>query len=159
MRLSTFSDYSLRVLVYVTTHPEKRATIDQIAEAYGVSRNHLMKVVQTLGHLELVTTVRGRGGGLVLARPAETVRLGDVLRQTEKDSAIVECLGQGPSTCPLCGVCNLTPMFEEAREAFFDTMNRFTLADAAARSDILRLLFSTIKVLYCGTAKPLIFLG
>ncbi len=142
MRLSTFSDYSLRVLVYVATHPDKRATIDQIAEAYGVSRNHLMKVVQTLGHLELVNTMRGRGGGIVLARPAESVRLGDVLRQTEKDNAIVECLGQTPSDCPLCGVCNLTPMFEEAREAFFDTMNRFTLADAAARSDILRLRLS-----------------
>lgn len=138
MRLSTFSDYSLRVLVYLATYPDTRATVDQVALAYGISRNHLTKVVQTLSHAGLVTTLRGRGGGLVLARPAADIHLGDVLRQTEKDCAVVECLGPGPSSCPLCGICNLTPMFEEARDAFFDTMNRFTLVDAAARGDRLR---------------------
>ncbi|MFA7431648.1 MAG: Rrf2 family transcriptional regulator [Rhodospirillaceae bacterium] len=138
MRLSTFSDYSLRVLIFLATHPDERVTADQIAKAYQVSRNHLMKVVQTLSHSGFVTTVRGRGGGLALARPPADVRLGNVLRQTERDTALVECLGSGPSDCPLCGVCHLTPMFEEAREAFFSTMNRFTLADATVRADALR---------------------
>lgn len=138
MRLSTFSDYSLRVLVYLATHPDARATVDQVALAYGISRNHLTKVVRTLSHAGLITTLRGRGGGLVLAHAAGDIRLGDVLRQTE-DCAVVECLGPGPSNCPLCGICNLTPMFEQARDAFFEAMNRFTLSDAAADGDRLRI--------------------
>ncbi|MGC2856659.1 RrF2 family transcriptional regulator [Novispirillum sp. DQ9] len=139
MRLSTFSDYSLRVLIFLGSRPGERVTIDQIAAAYRISRNHLMKVVGTLGRIGLIGTVRGRGGGMALARPAESVRLGDVLRQTERGDALVECLDNRQTDCPLCGVCPLTPMFEEAREAFFETMNRFTLADACARPDMLAL--------------------
>lgn len=137
MRLSTFSDYSLRVLIFLAVQPDGRGTIEEIAQSYGISRNHLMKVVQTLGRTSFVTTTRGRGGGLSLGRKPEAIRLGNVLRHTE-GHAVVECLGNGPSTCPLDGVCNLTDMFAEAKEAFFAAMDRHTLADAVTRPDTLR---------------------
>lgn len=138
MRLSTFSDYSLRVLLYLAMRDSGRATIDEIAAAYGISRNHLMKVVQTLGHHGFVATARGRGGGLTLARPAEQILLGDVLRATETDCALVECLGNSPAACPLTGACLLTGMFAEARDAFFATFDRYSLADATRSYDLLR---------------------
>lgn len=139
MRISTFSDYSLRVLVYVALTGGERVTIDRIADAYGISRNHLMKVVNTLGRLGYIETSRGRGGGLALMRPAEEISLGDVLRATETDTELVECLGTGPSACPLTGVCLLTNVFAEARDAFFAVFDRYTLADAAARPSLLGL--------------------
>jgi Rrf2 family nitric oxide-sensitive transcriptional repressor len=132
MRLSSFSDYSLRVLVYVALCDGNRTTTDEIARAYGVSRNHLTKVVNTLSRLGYLATSKGRGGGLGLAREPEEISLGAVLRATEHSFQVVECLGNGPSTCPLTGICHMTDMFGEAREAFFQVFDRYTLADAAA---------------------------
>ncbi len=137
MRLSTFSDYSLRVLLYVALRPGERPTIEEIATAYGISRNHLMKVVRTLGQLGHLTTIRGRGGGLRLARPPEDINLGEVLRGTEQDCTVVECLGDGPINCPLSGACRLTGMFGEALGAFFGTFDRYTLADALTGPEVL----------------------
>jgi Rrf2 family nitric oxide-sensitive transcriptional repressor len=133
MRLSSFSDYSLRVLVYVALCEGSRTTTDEIARAYGVSRNHLTKVVNTLSRLGYLATSKGRSGGLRLACEPQEISLGKVLRATEGGFQVVECLGAGPSACPLTGICNMTDMFGEAREAFFQVFDHYTLADAAAQ--------------------------
>lgn len=91
MRLSSYTDYALRTLVFLALRPDELATIHEIAETYEISRNHLMKVVQQLSLLGFVESVRGRGGGLRLGRPAEDIRIGDVVRATEQDLDIVEC--------------------------------------------------------------------
>lgn len=123
--------------MYVALRPTERPTIEEISQAYGISRNHLMKVVRTLGHLGHLTTTRGRGGGLALARPPEKINLGQVLRGTEKDCAVVECMGPGPTACPLTGACRLTGVFSEALAAFFSVFDRYTLADLLDHPDLL----------------------
>lgn len=150
MRLSSFSDYSLRVLVYVALLGGSRTTTDEIADAYGVSRNHLTKVVHTLARLGYLATAKGRGGGLTLAVAPQDIRLGNVLRATERNFQVVECLGGGPSNCPLTGVCHMTDMFAEAREGFFMVFDRYTLADAIAQPEKLGLRLGIPRVRAAG---------
>ena len=133
MRLTTFSDYTLRVLMYLALDPEKRATIPAIAGAYGISENHLMKVVQHLARDGLVESTRGKGGGIHLARPPETVRLGEVVRSSEGNAPIVECLGDDPGACCLAPVCRLKGILADAFDALYDSLNEYTLADLVAR--------------------------
>lgn len=128
MRLSTFSDYSLRVLMYLAERPGRLATIAQIAEAHAISENHLMKVVHQLGRAGYLDTVRGKGGGMQLARPPEDIVLGAVLRETETDFALVECLG-GASCCRIQPGCRLKSVLGEALGALFVVLDRYTLAD------------------------------
>ncbi len=128
MRLSTFSDYSLRVLMYLGAQPDRLATIAEIAAAHGISESHLMKVVHQLGRCGLVETVRGKGGGMRLAIAPQNIVLGDVIRQTESDFTLVECFGAN-ATCRIQGACHLNAILDEALNALFLVLDGYTLAD------------------------------
>jgi Rrf2 family nitric oxide-sensitive transcriptional repressor len=133
MRLTAFSDYTLRVLIYLALDPAKLGTIPAIAAAYGISENHLMKVVQQLAREGIVESTRGKGGGIRLARPAEKIRLGDVVRSSEGNAPIVECLGDEPGACRIVSVCRLKGILVDAFDALYDVLNEYTLADLVAR--------------------------
>lgn len=128
MRLTYFSDYAFRVLIYLALNPDRRCTIKEISDAYGISKAHLMKVVNTLARGELVVAQRGPSGGLQLALPADQIRLGDVVRKTEEDLALVECFRPG-NTCILTPSCELAGAIGRALHAFLAELDRQTIAD------------------------------
>ena len=133
MRLTRYSDYSLRVLIYLALDPGRLATIDEIARRYGISKAHLMKVVHQLGLRGYVETVRGRGGGLRLARSPESIGVGEVVRWTEEDLALVDCFEPRRGHCAIEAACGLRGVLHEALAAFVAVLDRFTLADLVAR--------------------------
>jgi len=129
MRLTTFTDYSLRVLMYLAAAPGRRATIGEIARAFDISENHLMKVVHALGKAGLLANVRGRGGGLGLARSPHEINVGAVVRSTEGEAMPAECFDGESNTCDIVRVCRLRGVLAEAVEAFYAALERHTLAD------------------------------
>ncbi|AKT38662.1 RrF2 family transcriptional regulator [Chondromyces crocatus] len=131
MRLTLHTDYALRALLYVGMRPDALVSIRQIAEAYGVSENHMVKVVHRLGQGGFIETLRGRGGGLRLARSPTEIRIGDVIRWTEEDMALVACFQKEPTYggCILTGACGLQALLGEALEAFMAVLDRATLAE------------------------------
>lgn len=129
MRLTTFSDYSLRVLMYLALQDDRLATIQEIATAYDISESHLMKVVHQLARSGVVETVRGKGGGLRLALEPAQIRLGQVVRQAEGEGPIVECLSGEPSRCRIAPVCRLPGVLMRAFNALYAELDRYTLAD------------------------------
>lgn len=129
MHLTTFTDYSFRILIYLGLQDERLTTIQEIAEHYNISKNHLMKAVRQLGQLGCVETVRGKGGGIRLAQPAREIRIGDVVRRVEENMAIAECLSPPPGRCRIDGACALKGFFREALEAFLAVLDRYTLED------------------------------
>jgi Rrf2 family transcriptional regulator, nitric oxide-sensitive transcriptional repressor len=133
MRLTTFSDYTLRVLMYLALHPDRFATIPEIAEAFGVSVNHLMKVVQRLAASGDVETLRGPRGGLRLSRPAQAIRVGSVIRAAEPDMALAPCAG-----CIIQTECTLSEVLDQAVAAFMAVLDKYTVADLVARQEALR---------------------
>ena len=128
MRLSSFSDYSLRVLMYLGVQPDRLATIGEIAAVHQISENHLMKVVHQLGRSGYIETVRGKGGGMRLAQAPAAIVLGDVLRQTEGDFAMAECFSNN-STCRIETACHLHGILDQALSAMFLVLDDYTLAD------------------------------
>lgn len=141
MRLTTHSDYALRVLIHAGLSGERSCRIQDIAEAYGISQSHLTKVVWKLSEHGFLATTRGRSGGLRLSRKAADIRLGDVLRRMEDTGGLVECFGAG-NACAITPACAARRMFREAEEAFFAVFDRYTLADLLARGSALRALLS-----------------
>ncbi|MBP6770752.1 MAG: Rrf2 family transcriptional regulator [Reyranella sp.] len=136
MRLTRYTDYALRVLIHLGAQPDRVCSIAEIARAYGVSQNHLMKVAHDLGKAGYVEGVRGRTGGIRLARPPETINVGAVLREMEEGFDLVEC-----DTCTIAPACELTRILDEALVAFMTVLDRYTLADLLKRqTKLLRLL-------------------
>lgn len=129
MRLTVYTDYALRVLMYLALKEDELATIAEISVSYGISRNHLMKVAHQLGVAGYVETVRGRGGGLRLARRIEAIGLGEVVRFTEPDMAIVSCLKPIDAPCALRPSCVLRQALQKSRDAFMSVLDNYTLSD------------------------------
>lgn len=127
MRLTRYTDYSLRVLLYLAERPDALPSIATMAEFHGISRNHLMKVVHNLGRAGFVTSVRGRSGGVRLSRPPGEINVGEVVRRMEDDFHIVDC----PS-CRIAGYCGLRGKLGEALAAFFAVLDSNTIADLVA---------------------------
>lgn len=141
MRLTAFSDYCLRVLMFVAVREDSLVTIDEIASTYGISRNHLMKVVTRLAQLGHIETVRGKGGGLRLAGDPRNINIGALLRETEHDLVLVECFQTSGNRCAITPACVLRGALREALEAFLAVLDRYTLADLAApQRELARLL-------------------
>jgi len=138
MKLTRYTDYALRVLLHLGAHRDRLCSIAEIARAYDISENHLMKVVHDLGKGGFVSTMRGRGGGLRLGRPAEAIRIGDVVRYTEDGLGLVDC-----QSCVIASACLLSCVFREAIAAFLAVLDRHSLADLSSGDpgDRLRRLF------------------
>ena len=133
MRLSLFSDYSLRVLMFAALKREI-FSLSEVAEAYDISRHHLVKVVNFLAKLGYLETRRGRGGGIALGMRPEDIRIGMVVRRTEDTPFIVECFDKQHNTCPINGSCRLKGALAQAVNAFYETLDRHTLRDLVAGS-------------------------
>lgn len=130
MRLTNYTDFSLRVLIYLASKkPGELSNITEIAEAYDISRNHLTKVIHELGKMGVIHTIRGRGGGIKLALPPEKINIGEIVRKTEEDFKLVECFGDGPSSCVISPVCGLKHVLNRALFAYLAVLNEYTLAD------------------------------
>ena len=129
MRLSEYTDYSLRVLMYCAARRSQRVTIGEIAEHHGLSKNHLMKIVNDLARQGLLATTRGRGGGLQLLPEPAQVRIGDVVRASETDFRLVECFDADTNACSLAPDCRLKHLLDEALQACLRTLDGATLAD------------------------------
>jgi Rrf2 family nitric oxide-sensitive transcriptional repressor len=140
MRLTRFTDYALRVLIFLGVSDNRLVTIDEVGNRYGISANHLMKVVHRLGTCGYIETVRGKGGGIRLARSPESIRLGDVVRDFEKDMALVECFDKTSNTCPIEPDCQLNGILRESMRAFLGTLDEHTLADLVQTRRKLRVL-------------------
>ena len=135
MRLSAFSDYSLQVLMFLGSHRERLSTILEIAEFYGISENHLMKVVNQLSTMGYVDTVRGKGGGMRLAMEPKKIKLGDVIRNTESDFALAECFGDN-SVCRIQTACALQTVLSSALAGMFNVLDKHTLEDIIIKPNV-----------------------
>jgi Rrf2 family transcriptional regulator, nitric oxide-sensitive transcriptional repressor len=142
MRLTTFTDYSLRVLIFLGARPEHRATIAEVATAFGISENHLVKVAHFLGKEGLLENTRGHGGGMRLATAPERINLAEVVRRTEGGDLPAECFDPEHNRCVISGGCKLRGVFHEAVNAFYAVLARYTLADLVRnRSALAKILF------------------
>ncbi len=147
MKLTLYTDYSLRVLMYLALDPDNTSTIQEIADHYNVSKNHLMKVAYELGQSGYVETVRGRNGGLRLAKPAAEINLGELVRECEEDFTLVECFDAENNQCVLTPACKLKHVLKEALENYFHSLNQYSLADLLQhRKSMARLLAIDLTV-------------
>jgi Rrf2 family nitric oxide-sensitive transcriptional repressor len=140
MRLTVYTDYALRLLMYLAVKEDGLATIAEVAESYEISRNHLMKVAHQLGLAGYVETVRGRAGGLRLARPAVDINLGDVVRHTEQDMALVPCMSPVDAACTIRPTCLLKRALDRATGAFLSVLDEYSLGDLVKPRQALRSL-------------------
>lgn len=129
MRLTTFSDYTLRVLIYLGVHDDEIATVQQIADSYGISANHLTKVVHYLAQGGYIETARGKGGGMRLGLAPDKINIGELVRGTEDNRKLVECFDRDNSDCRIETACVLRGVLGQALEAFFKSLDAYTLAD------------------------------
>ncbi|TDL80881.1 Rrf2 family transcriptional regulator [Peribacillus frigoritolerans] len=145
MRLTNYTDYSLRVLIYLATkEKDNLSNIKEIAEAYQISKNHLMKVTYELGKLNVIETIRGRGGGIRLAKDPSEINIGFIVRQTEDDFNLVECFDPKSNACTISPACTLKGVLHKALQAYFEVLDCYTLADLVKNKSMLaRLLKNT----------------
>ncbi|MCB2113090.1 MAG: Rrf2 family transcriptional regulator [Parvularculaceae bacterium] len=144
MRLNVQTDYAMRLLMHLSVNEAALPTIAEIAARFDISRNHLMKVAHTLARGGFIEAVRGRGGGLRLARGPEKIGVGQVVRLMEGDFSIVECLKIDGGECLITPSCRLKGVFREATEAFLATLDRYTIKDLTQRNTRLRGLLSVV---------------
>jgi Rrf2 family transcriptional regulator, nitric oxide-sensitive transcriptional repressor len=140
MRLTVYSDYALRLLMYLAVRTDRLSTIPDVAQAYSISSNHLMKVVHQLGQAGYIETIRGRNGGMRLARPAAEIMVGEVIRFTEPDMDIVPCFQPENHTCPLRRACRLKAALDKARQAFLAVLDDYTIGDLTEMGGPLRVM-------------------
>lgn len=142
VRLTVYTDYSLRTLMYLGVRGrENLVTIQEIADAYQISKNHLMKVTHDLGKHGYIETIRGRGGGIRLALEPEQINIGDVVRKTEDDFHLVECFNPEGNLCKISPECRLKFALQQALKAYLAVLDTYTLADVLVSKDILSELF------------------
>jgi Rrf2 family nitric oxide-sensitive transcriptional repressor len=142
LRHTSYSDYALRLMMYLATHPERLCTADEVADVYGISRNHMNKLAFKLGKAGLIKTVRGRGGGLTMVRKPASIGIGEVIRHTEEDFALVECFRAGKNQCVITPACRLRSVFSKALAAYLAVLDQYTLADLVAEPAALNALFA-----------------
>jgi Rrf2 family nitric oxide-sensitive transcriptional repressor len=147
MRLTMYTDYSLRVLLYLSRREDELVTITELADFYKISRNHLVKVVHNLGLNGYILTTRGRNGGIRLARPAKKVLVGEVVRTTEPDFDLLECFNPATDQCAITRSCSLKGAIFNARASFLDTLDKYTLADIAKVSRNAPSSFKSIPII------------
>ncbi len=150
MRLTDYTDYSLRVMLYLAVRSEGLSTIQEISDAYGISKNHLMKVVQRLGELGWVETVRGRNGGLRLDPRTPLLSIGEVVRKTESDFSIVGCFADESEAhrhCVIQSHCRLRGVFAAARDAFLAELDQHTVGDLASPADELASVLGIVRLM------------
>ncbi|MCH4092583.1 Rrf2 family transcriptional regulator [Acetobacter sp.] len=139
MRLTQHSDYALRALIFLAANPDRLSSIREIAERYGLSENYMVKIIHRLGQGGFIETIRGRNGGLRLGRPADSIRIGDVIRFTEDDCALVACMHpsgeQNGVPCLLMPDCTLRHTLDDALGAFFAVLDNRTLADMVGQGE------------------------
>lgn len=128
MKLTDYTDYSLRVLIFVAVHPDEPITIQRIADAYAIPKNHLVKIVQRLGQLGYLHTMRGRTGGIRLGKPAKDINVGEVVRAMEPDFNMVQCFQQ-ENRCAITPVCGLRGVLNQALVAYFRVLEQYSLQD------------------------------
>lgn len=131
MQLTTYSDYALRLVIYLMVHHDRQVSTREVADAYGISLNHLTKVAKSLTKAGWVLTTRGGGGGLTLAAHTPDTRVGEIVRHTEPHCDIAECFNRSSDTCPITAVCRLKPILYRARKAFFDVLDTVTVREIA----------------------------
>lgn len=129
MHLTKFTDNSLRVLIYVSGNVGRKVNISEVAEMCAIPRNHLTKVIHTMATKGLLTTTRGKGGGITMARPADQVKVGDVIRAMEGTAEIINC---DTPKCPLVRMCELRSILRKGQNAFLATLDEYTVADLTA---------------------------
>lgn len=142
MQLTLYTDYSLRVLIYLGIHRDRLSTISEIAEGYNISRNHLVKVVHNLAIQGYIRTTRGKGGGLGLAREPDLINIGDVVRHTEMNFNVVECFDRENNQCPITPACLLKGALHDALAAFMNVLDGYTLADVLVNERQLAVLLT-----------------
>ena len=150
MRLTYHTDYALRMLVYLAVNAGRPSRVADVAESYGISRNHLLKVALHLGRFGYLKNVRGRAGGIALARRPEEISIGDIVRIMEDDFAVVECMRCDGGSCKISPACRLKGVVRKAVEAFLSVFDGYSLADIAGNPDILAELLRPVG----KTAEP-----
>ena len=148
MRLTLYTDYSLRVLIYLANREDEIVTISELADFYKISRNHLVKVVHNLGLNGYILTTRGRHGGLQLARPAKEILIGEVVRSTEPDFDLLECFNPATDQCVITRSCGLKGILFNAQAGFLGILDKYTLADIAKASKKAFPSFKSIPIIH-----------
>lgn len=140
MRMTLHTDYALRMLIYLATGRDSQSTVNDIAQTYGLSRNHLLKVALNLKNMGLVSTSRGRAGGIRLALPPDRINIGKLVRGLEDDLAVVECMRADGGACVISPACRLKGVVREALNAYLAVFDEYSLADLVVNGESLRLL-------------------
>lgn len=143
MRLTTFTDYTMRVLIYMGLHPDELTTVAELAKRYDISRNHLTKVIHHLGQHGYIETLRGKGGGIRLAAKPADINLGSLVRETEKNTALAECFSANACHCKITPACRLTGILVEAQEAFYRVLEKYSVADLIKTPETLNKLLAS----------------
>lgn len=138
MQLTIFTDYGIRSLMYVAAHPQKLCNVKEIAEYYGISRNHLVKVIHRLSQLGYINSSKGKGGGITLAGDPNKLRLGELVQQLEPNMDLVECFNRDTNTCRITSSCQLKHFLMDANSAFIKSLNQYTLADAIKHKKLFK---------------------
>lgn len=145
MQLTMFTDYGLRTLMFLAAQPDRVSSVREISGHYGISRNHLVKVVHRLSQLGYVASSKGKGGGIVLAEGAHDLRIGDLVRSLEPNMDLVECFNRDTNTCTVISACRLKHYLFDANEAFIRSLNAHTLADAVGEPGLFLAVAAAVR--------------